>query len=121
MTQILQHWSRLRRIASTVLNSLWDFLVISLFVQGQHGPMERLVAEFLMLYQFTVVNFVILPRVFEDLSPYFRRFLRMEARFLYMLEKKISYAIGLGIQGGFMQWSGQVKRSLEQLLMSHFW
>ncbi|KAL4359505.1 hypothetical protein AHAS_Ahas08G0084100 [Arachis hypogaea] len=41
--------------------------------------------------------------------------------FLYMLEKKISYAIGLGIQGGFMQWSGQVKRSLKQLLLSHFW
>ncbi|KAG4382867.1 hypothetical protein GLYMA_14G173450v4 [Glycine max] len=37
-----------------------------------------------------------------------------------MLEKKISYATGSGIQGGLMQWSGLVKNNLGRLVQSHF-
>lgn len=56
-TQISQPQLKLKRTVHIVLSSSWDFLEISLFVLGQHGPMEMLVAESLMLYQFTAVNF----------------------------------------------------------------
>ena len=58
LIQIFQPWLKLRRTVHTVLSSSWGFLEISLFVLEQHGPMGRLGAVFLMLYQFTVASFV---------------------------------------------------------------